>query len=328
MTRSFRPATSRYVLLAALAAAVTGFFPAQAAPFPDKPIRIVVPSSPGGSADAVARIVGARLSSSIGQAVVIENRGGGGGNIAAMAVANAAPDGYTLLLGANYLTDNPALYRTLPYRADDFLPVVEVTRGPSVFVAGPSAPFKTLPELIARAKAEPGAISYGIAGIGLPGHIAVESFAYAAKIRLSHVAYKGSGPALMDTMAGQIPMASATLVAAMPHIQSGKLKALAVTSAARWPSLPNVPTVAESGLPGYSHLTWLGLLAPKGTPAPVVTYLNREVGKILAHPEIKSKLELQGMTPVGGSVEALRQMMSTEFVASRDLVRKAQLTAQ
>jgi tripartite-type tricarboxylate transporter receptor subunit TctC len=323
---------SRRWLFAALSAgaacAATLTTAAHGADYPEKPIRIVVPSSPGGSADAVARMVGERLTRTMGQSVIIENRGGGGGNIATTLVASAAPDGYTILLTGNNHTLNVSLYAKSPYALSDFAPVIELTRGPSVFVAAPNAPFATLAEMIAKAKAAPDSISYGSPGIGLPSHIAAELFKRAANVQLAHVAYKGSGPSLMDAMGGQIPMVSSTLAAAMPHIKSGKLKPLAVTSATRWPSLPEVPTVAESGMPGYSHLTWLGLLVPKGTPADVVAKLNRETGKILADPEVKSKLELLGTSPVGGSSANFQKMLDEEYVTSKALVQSAGLRAE
>ena len=319
---------AKWLSAALSACAMTLTAAAHAAPFPEKPIRIVVPSSPGGSADAVARLVGEKLARTMGQPVVIENRGGGGGNIATTTVAKAAPDGYTILLTGNNHTLNVSLYAKAPYALSDFTPVIELTRGPSVFVAAPNAPFSTLAELITQAKAEPNAISYGSPGIGLPSHIAAELFKRAANVQLTHVAYKGSGPSLMDAMGGQIPMVSSTLAAAMPHIQSGKLKPLAVTSATRWPSLPDVPTVAESGMPGYSHLTWLGLLVPQGTPADVIAKLNQEIGKILAEAEVKSKLEKLGTSPVGGASADFQKMLDEEYVASKALVQSAGLRAE
>ncbi|MET0963965.1 MAG: tripartite tricarboxylate transporter substrate binding protein [Noviherbaspirillum sp.] len=295
------------------------------AEYPEKPVKIVVPSSPGGSADAVARIVGERLGRAMGQTFVVDNKGGGGGNIATEFVARSAPDGYTILLTGNNHTLNVSLYPKSPYKLDDFKPVIELTRGPSVFVAAENAPFKTIKELVAQAAAPSAQLAFGSPGVGLPSHIAMELFERAAKIDLVHAPYKGSGPSLSDVVGGQIPLVTATLAAAMPHIKAGKIRALAVTSAERWPSLPNVPTVAESGYPGFSHLTWLGLLVPRGTPAAVVARLNREADKIMSDPEVRSRLELLGTSPVGGSTAAFEKMIADEYITAKELIQSAGL---
>lgn len=327
MVRILNLTRHQWITMAA-AAVIAGMSFSVHAAYPDKPLRIVVPSSPGGSADAIARMVGERLSRALGQPVIIDNRGGGGGNIATDAVAKAAADGYTILLTGNNHTLNVSLFAKAPYKLDDFVPVIELTRGPSVFVTAANGAFADLPDLVSKAKAAPNTIAYGSPGIGLPSHIAAEMFVRAAMISLVHVPYKGSGPSLMDGISGQIPVVSSTLAAAMPHINSGKLKALAVTSATRWPSLPNTPTVAESGVPGYSHLTWLGLLVPKSTPHAIVVQLNAEVGKILADPEIKTTLQSQGTSPVGGSPAAFEKMLTEEAVTSKALVQSAGLRAE
>jgi tripartite-type tricarboxylate transporter receptor subunit TctC len=309
------------VAAAMLATAVS----AQAA-WPEKPIKIVVPSSPGGSADAIARLVGDRLSRSLGQPVIIENKGGGGGNIATEAVARAPADGYTLLLTGNNHPLNVALFAKPPYKLDDFVAVAELTRGPSVFVAAPNAPFKSLSGLIAKAKAEPG-VPYGSPGIGLPSHIAFEMFQRSADIKLTHAPYKGSGPSLADAMGGQIPVVSSTLGAAIAHIQGGKVTALAVTSEKRWPALPDVPTVSEVIGKPFVHLTWLGLLAPKGTPSAVLSQVNAEVNKVLSDPGVKDAIDAMGTRAVGGSPAALRKVIDDEAVVSKALVQSAKLRA-
>ncbi|HEX7891793.1 MAG TPA: tripartite tricarboxylate transporter substrate binding protein [Ramlibacter sp.] len=319
------PFTRRACIAAALALAA-GALHAQAA-YPDKPVRIVVPSSPGGSADAVARMVGERLSKTLGQQFVVDNKGGGG-NIATEIVAKAAPDGYTLLLTGNNHTVNVSLFAKAPYKLEDFAPVIELTRGPSVFVAANNAPFSGLKTLIAKAKAAPASIAYGSPGIGLPSHIAFELFQYENRIQLVHAPYKGSGPSLADAVAGQIPLVSSTLAAAMPHIKAGKVKALAVTSAQRWPSLPDVPTVAEVTGSKFTHLTWLGVLAPKGTPEPIVARLNAEMDKMLKDPDLRKTLETLGTDPVGGSPAAMGRMIQDEYAASRNLIQAAKLKAE
>lgn len=321
--------TRQYCIAASIASAAFAMTAnASAQGYPDKPVRIVVPSSPGGSADAVARLVGDRLSKSLGQQFVIENKGGGGGNIATEFVARATPDGYTVLLTGNNHPVNVTLFPRAPYKLDDFTPVIELTRGPSVFVAATNAPFTDLKGLIAKAKAAPGTVPFGSPGIGLPSHIAFELFQFDNKIQLVHAPYKGSGPSLADAVAGQIPLVSATLAAAMPHIKSGKLNALAVTSAKRWPSLPEVPTVAEVTGTSYSHLTWLGILAPKGTPEPVVARLNAEIDKILKAPDVRKTLETLGTDPVGGSPAAMGKMIQDEYTASKALITAARLKAE
>jgi tripartite-type tricarboxylate transporter receptor subunit TctC len=325
---NFHLSSRRHWIAAAVVALATALASAAQAAWPDKPIKIVVPSSPGGSADAIARLVGERLGRVLGQSVVIDNKGGGGGNIATEAVAKSPADGYTILLTGNNHTLNVSLFTRPPYKLENFTPVVELTRGPSVFVTAANSPIVDLRDLVARAKAAPGSISYGSPGIGLPSHVAAEVFQRAAKVSLSHVPYRGSSPSLTDAMSGQIPLVASTLAAAMPHIKSGKLKALAVTSATRWPSLPDTPTVAETVAPGFSHLTWLGLLVPTGTPEPVVARLNGEVVKILAEPDVKAALEAQGTSPVGGSAQAFQKMLSEEAVSSRALVQSAGLRAE
>lgn len=306
--------------LTAALAAVTAAAHARAE-YPEKPIRIVVPSSPGGSADAIARLIGERLNRALGQSVLIENKGGGGGNIATEFVARAAPDGYTILLTGNNHTLNVSLYQKPPYKLGDFQPVIELTRGPSVFVAAQNASFKNLKELIAAAKARPDTLAFGSPGVGLPSHVAMEMFIRMAQVKLVHVPYKGSGPSLSDVIGGQIPLVSATLAAAMPHIKADKIKALAVTSPTRWPGMPEIPTVAESGYPGYSHMTWLGLLVPRGTPEAIIARLNAETDRILADPAVKMKLDQQGTSPVGGTPAAFQKMIAEETIASKHLVQ-------
>lgn len=298
------------------------------AAWPDKPIRIVVPSAPGGSGDAVARIIGERLGAALGQPVVVENKGGGGGNIATVAVAKAPADGYTILLTGNNHTINLSLFARPPYRLDDFAPVTELTRGPSVFVAASNAPFRTVGQLVERARAAPKRIVYGSPGIGLPSQVAMATFAHRENIQLMHAPYKGSGPSLTDVMGGQVPLVTSTLAAAMPHLKGGKLVPLAVTSPQRWPSLPEVPTVAESGLPGYAHMTWLGLLVPKGTPPEVIALLQRESARVLADPQLRARLEAMGTMAVGSTPEAFRKMLADEARGAAELVRATGLRAQ
>ncbi len=316
----------RWLAAALSVAAFSVAGPAHAA-WPEKPIRIVVPSSPGGGADAVARLVGDRLSRAIGQPVIIDNKGGGGGNIATDFVAKAPPDGYTVLFTGNNHTVNVSLFAKSPYALEDFASVIELTRGPSVFVAATNAPFTSLREMIAAAQARPDTIAYGSPGIGLPSHIAFELFQRDAGVRLVHAPYKGSGPSLADAAGGQIPVVAATLSAGMPHIKSGRLRALAVTSPERWPGLPDVPTVAEVIGKPYQHLTWFGMFAPKGTADVVIARLNGEIGKILADPEVKATIEAQGTNTVGGSAASFQKMIEAEYLTSKALIQSAKLRA-
>lgn len=212
---------TRFLTVAVMALAMTSLNGIAQAAWPEKPIRIVVPSSPGGSADAVARMLGDRLSRVLGQSVVVENKGGGGGNIATDNVAKSAPDGYSILLTGNNHSVNVSLFKPAPYALSDFAPIAELTRGPSVFVAANNAPYDTLGQLIAAAKAKPGTIAFGGPGIDLPSHIAFEMFAHTTGIKMIHVPYRGSGPSLTDAIGGQIPIVTATLAAAMPHIKAG-----------------------------------------------------------------------------------------------------------
>lgn len=314
-------------LAAALSAAAFGLAGPAHAAWPEKPIRIVVPSSPGGGADTVARLVGNRLSRAIGQPVIIDNKGGGGGNIATEFVAKAAPDGYTVLFTGNNHTINVSLFAKSPYKLEDFSSVIEVTRGPSVFVAATNAPFTSLRDMIVAAQAKPDTIAYGSPGIGLPSHIAFELFQRDAGVKLVHAPYKGSGPSLADAAGGQISVVAATLSAGMPHIKSGRLRALAVTSPERWPGLPDVPTVAEVIGKPYQHLTWFGMFAPKGTPDAVISRLNAEIGKILVDPEVKANLEAQGTNTVGGSAASFQKMIEAEYLTSKALIQSAKLRA-
>jgi len=296
--------------------------------FPSKPIRILVIVAPGGSADAVARLVSEQLSVRLKQTVLVENRPGAGGNVAAQAVLKAPADGYTLLFTANNHTINPALFANAGYTMEDFVPVAQLMEGPSVVVVGMNSPYKTLGDVLAAARSKPDQISYGSAGIGLPSHVAGELLQRAAGVKMVHIAYRGSGPSLTDAMGGQVPVVISSLVAAAPHIQAGKLRALAVTSSRRWPSMPDVPAASEFGLPGYEHMTWLGLFARQGTPIEVVKKLNAEVRAVLAEPEVKAQINRQGGDVTIKSVEDVDAMIKKDHVYSTRLVVESNLKAQ
>jgi len=267
-----------------------------AAGYPVRPVRLVVPYVPGGGADIVGRLLAKKLGDALGATIVVDNRPGAGGNLGTDLVAKAAPDGYTLLMGnVGPLTINPSLYAGLPYSPlKDFAPVSLLAVYPNVLVINPSLPANSIGELIACAKAHPRQISYGSAGIGSSTHLAAELLRNMAKIDVVHVPYKGGAQALVDLMAGQIQMYFSSILGALPHVKSGKLRALAVTGAKRSRVAPELPTVAESGFPGYEASNWVGLLVPAATPAPVVERLNREIVRSFRDPEVQEKLSAQG----------------------------------
>ena len=290
---------SRRRLLVAAGTALCLIAPAfaqtQGPAYPTKPVKLVVPYPPGGPTDIVARLVAQKLSEQMGQPFIIDNRPGAGANTGAELVARSAPDGYTLVVATTAHAINPSLFKNLGYSlSKDFVPVSLLTSGPLVIVANPALPVKNITELIALAKSKPGELNFATSGNGQSTHLSAELFASMAGVKMNHIPYKGSAPALTDTMGGQTHLMFDTMLSAMPHVKGGKLKALAVTSASRSPVAPDVPTVAESGLPGYEAIAWNGLLAPAGTPPEVVARLNAELKKALASPDVKDKFEAQG----------------------------------
>ena len=263
--------------------------------YPNKPVKVVVPYPPGGPTDIVARVVFQQVSEATGQQFVIDNRAGGGGNIGAEAVAHAPADGYTLLVATTAHAINMSLFSGLRYDVvKDFTPVSLLTQGPLVLVATPGFPANNVRELIALAKAKPDTLNFASSGNGQSTHLSGELFNAMSGVKMSHVPYKGSAPALTDVMSGQVPLMFDTMLSAMPFVNSGKLKALAVTSPMRSPAAPNIPTIAESGLPGYEVFAWNGLLAPAGTPKAVVARLSEELKKALQLPQVKEKFSAQG----------------------------------
>jgi tripartite-type tricarboxylate transporter receptor subunit TctC len=287
-------AMPRVALLLASLAAGAGL----AQDYPDKPIRIVVPFAPGGSTDVLARLVGQKLGERWGQPVLVENRPGAGGNIGAEQIAKSAPDGYSLLLGGVPHAISASLYSKLPYDlARDLTPVAEIASFPSAIVLHPSLPAHSVKELIALARARPGQLSFGSAGVGSPNHLALELFDTMAGVRMTHVPYKGSGQLIGDLLAGQVQLASMGTPVALPHVQSGKLRAIAVTGAARSSLLPEVPTVSEAGLPGFEVTSWYGVFGPAGLPAHIVAKLNSEIGRAVTTPGVKERLAALGAEP-------------------------------
>lgn len=295
----------RNCLLIAVGTLGATFASAQAQDFPSRPITLVIPFAPGGSTSIVGRGIAEKMSEFLGEKIVIDNRPGAGGTVGTRAVAKSAPDGYTLLLGyTGTLAIGPSLYKNVGYDPrKDFAPVGMIGNAPNSLVVNPDFPAKTLAELIAYAKANPGKLNFGSAGAGTASHITGEYFARAAGITLVHIPYKGTGPALTDLLGGHIPMAFAPIPASHSNVAAGKLRALAVTSPGRSGLLPDVPTIAESGIPGFDASLYYGLAAPAGTPRPVVDKLNKVLREALASEEVKRQLGNDGTDITPGSPE-------------------------
>src|SRR5437899_3751606 len=271
---------------------------AAAQDYPNRPVRIVIPRSPGGTTDVPGRIIAQKLSESLGQQFFVENRAGAGGTIGSDYVAKAKPDSHSLPLTASPFVISPHVYKSMPYNAlADFAPVIRIATGPYVLVVHPSLGVKSVKELIALAKKEPGKIDFASSGNGGAQHLVTELFMYMAGIKLNHVPYKGSGPAQQDLMSGIIKVSFVGTPIAIPHMKSGRLKALGVSTSKRSPEIPDVPTIAEAGVPGYEAIVWIGLLARAGTPGEIVAKLNGEIGKLVRTDEVKKLLAPTGMEP-------------------------------
>ncbi|MEK7493511.1 tripartite tricarboxylate transporter substrate binding protein [Cupriavidus metallidurans] len=281
--------------------------------WPSKPITLVVPFASGGTTDIIGRAVGQRLGEALGQPVVVDNRPGAGGTIGGALVARANPDGYTFLLATVAHTMAPGIYKTLPYDFQkDLEPIGMVALTPNVVLVNTSIPAKNVQELIAYIKANPGKVNYGSAGIGSTEHLSGELFRSATGTDISHVPYKGGAPMMTDLIAGQIQMAIETSPSANPHVKSGKVKALAVTSAKRSPAYPGVPTVAESGVPGYEVTTWYALMAPRGTPEPIRQRMSAELAKVLKQSDVQKRFDDQGVTAGDMTPPQLAAFIKTE----------------
>ncbi len=288
---------------------------ASAQPFPTRPVRLVVPYPPGGANDTVVRLLAPKVTEQLGQQFVVDNRGGGNTIIGSELVAKAAPDGYTLLIVAAGHAVNPALYTKLPYdTARDFAQVVLLGDGAYVLVAHPSAGVSTVPELIAAAKAKPGQMAYASSSIGNLTHLAAELFNAMAGVKMLHVPYKGGGPAMLDLLGGRVAVFFSTVAVARPHIQSGKIRGLGVTTGKRSAALPNQPTIAEAGLPGYDVSGWYGVVAPAKTPRAVIERINGAMRVALRQPDIKDKLLAVGVEASDASVEQFDKLVRAELV--------------
>lgn len=292
--------------------------------FPDRAVYWLVPWAPGGASDTVGRIIGDKLTKALGQSVVVENRPGAGGNIGTEMAARAAPDGYTLVQLTDATTISPSLYPALKYDpVQAFSPISLIATGPHVLVVNSASSIRTLADLISQAKTKPDALNYATAGIGSAQHLAVEMFKRVAHLKMVHVPYKGGGPALIDVLGGQVPVGVFGLAPVLPHIRAGKLRAIAVTSIERLPTLPDIPTIAESGFPGFSSVQWFGVAAPAGTPAPIVSKLNREVVGVLQNPEVKRSLEKLGATVVADTPEQFARYIQQDADSWSSIVKNS-----
>ena len=303
-------------------ALASAFCSAQTPAYPDKPIRMLVGFAPGGGTDTTARAISAKLGELMGQQVIIDNRAGAAGNIATEMVAKAVPDGYTLLLGTiAALAINPSLYRTkLPFDSiRDFAPIIQAVDSTNILSLHPSVPAGTVKELIALAKAK--SLNYGSSGVGGTGHLAGELFNSMAGVKMTHIPYKGGGPAMIELVGGQVQLVYATAASAVPQIKSGKIKGIAVTTVKRSGLMPNLPTIAESGLPGFDANNWYGLLAPAKTPRPIIMRLNAEVTKVLAMPDVKEFLFNQGLDPAAGTPEQFGAYIKSEMTKWAKVVK-------
>jgi tripartite-type tricarboxylate transporter receptor subunit TctC len=313
--------TNRWLVLV-LAAGLASLASAQ--PYPNKPVRLVAPSTPGDAPDVIARLVADKLSTALGQQVVVENRPGAGGVVGSDYVAKAAPDGYTLIMGnAGSHGINAAVYTKLPYDIQkDFAPVSQVAVAPNVMVINPSLPANSVAEFIAYAKANPGKLSYASGGNGSSAHMSMELFKSMSGIDIQHVPYKGSSPALTDVVSGQVVAFIGNMPPTVPLVKAGKLRALAVTTKSRSALMPELPTIAEAGLPGFETVAWFGVLAPAGTPPDVVNKLSAEIAKIARSPEIREKLVAMGAEPVGGTPDEFKAVMDRDIAKWKPLAQK------
>ena len=311
----------------ALVGSLAGAAAAQS--YPSRPIRMIVPSTPGGSVDTLARTIGPRLSERWGQQVVVDNRSGAGGVIAAELTAKAPPDGYTLIMGTvASMASNVSLSRSLPYHpVRDFAPVTQVASQQLVLLVHPAVPARSVAELVRLAKAKPGQLTFASAGSGAGGHLSGELFKMLTGIDIVHVPYKGVAPALVDVISGQVTMTYSSILSGLPHIKSGKLRALAVTGAHRSPAVPELATMSEAGVKGYESSTWYGVLAPQATPRPIVVKLHDEIVSILKLAEVKDRLLTEGAEPVGSSPEQFGEFIKSEIAKWSKVIKAAGIKA-
>jgi tripartite-type tricarboxylate transporter receptor subunit TctC len=315
-------------VIVTLAASVSGITPSAFAAYPEKLVRIIVPFAPGGGTDLIARTLGTGMSQELGQSVIVENKPGAGTIIGTDAVAKSPPDGYTLLIATFAHAVNPGLQPKLPYATDKaFAPVVLVGRSPNVLVVKSDSPYKTVQDVIAAAKAKPGKLNFASQGNGTSAHLAGELFKNLTKVDLTHVPYKGAGPALTDLLGGQVDLMFGTAAAVTPFLQSGKLRALGVTTAERSPAFPNVPTIAESGVAGYAAESWYGLYAPAGTPPDVIAKLNAAAKKAVQGETFRKRAQDEGLIISTGAPAELDTYVRGEEARWKKIVKENNITA-
>ena len=308
------------LMAAALLLAAASVAPAQE--YPIKPVRVIVPFPPGGGTDLMARVVVQKLGETVGGTFIIDNRGGAGGSIGSDVAAKSPPDGYTILVVSGAHAINPSLYPKLPYdTVRDFAPITMITSGPGLLVVHPSVPAKTVKEFVALARSRPGQLNFASAGTGTPPHLAGELFKTMTGVSMVHIPYKGNGPAYVDLLAGHVPVMFPTIPTAIPQVRAGRIRALAVTSAKRTEIVPELPTISESGVPGYEVSSWYGLLAPAGTPAAIVSRLQQGVAKALRLPDVGQKLKADGLDLVGSTPEQFGAAIKTEIVKWAKVVK-------
>jgi tripartite-type tricarboxylate transporter receptor subunit TctC len=311
------------LMMAALCCALAGTAAAQE--YPQKPIRLIIPFAPGGSNDIIGRLFAARITETLGQQVIPDNRGGAGGSIGAELAAKAPPDGYTLVIGhIGTLAVNPTLYRKLAYNpTTDFAPISTIAKVANIMVVHPSVPAKSVSDLIRPPTSRPGTLTYGSGGTGGAGHLATEYFKLMAKVDVIHVPYKGTGPALVDLIAGQTHLVFAGVPAIIPHVKSGRLRPLGVSTGKRLAVFPDVPTIAEAGVAGYEATQWYGVLAPAGTPAPIVGKLNKEIAKWVETPQMLDRLAADGSEPFITTPEAFLAFIKSETARWAPVIKSA-----
>ena len=308
--------------LAVCLAAVSGYSSAQ--DFPSKPLRLVVGSTPGGGTDISARLIAPKMSEQLGQQVVVENRPGATTTIGVNYVVRSAPDGYTMLMGVSSLAINPHILKNVPYDAlKDLAPVTQVLVAPNIMVAHPSLPIRTVMDLVAFARARPGQLNFAAGGAGSSQHLAIELFLYMTGTKIVHVPYKGQGMALIDVVAGQVSLMMANVISALPHVRSARLRALGVTGSKRTTVAPDIPTIAEAGVPGYEVLQWYGVLAPAATPREIIGRLHGVIAHAVQDPKIRERIVADAGEPVGNTPDEFSAILRADYKKWGDVIRKA-----